>query len=95
MGRTTVLIILHGSKQPVLGASTRRPILVYQAANFEEVLRRRQPDGIFTILDDQLSISAVGSYREVEDARPLGTGILVEDYPVMQGDHSGEYSLPL
>ena len=113
MGRTTVLITLHGSKHQVLGASARRPILVYQAANFEEVLRRihhlgtpvnkgegylaavRQPDGIFPILDDQLSISAVGSYREVEDARPLGTGILVEDYPVMQGDHSGEYSLPL
>ena len=40
MGRTTVRIILHGSKQPVLGASTRRPILVYQAANSEEELRR-------------------------------------------------------
>src|SRR5829696_7901973 len=40
MGRTTVLIILHGSNQPVLGASTRRPILVYQAANSEEELRR-------------------------------------------------------
>jgi hypothetical protein len=35
MGRTTVRIILQGSKQPVLGASTRRPILVYQAANSE------------------------------------------------------------
>jgi hypothetical protein len=42
----------------------------------------RRPDGILPILDDQLSISAVGSYREDEDARPLGTGILVEDYPV-------------
>ena len=41
----------------------------------------RRPDGIFPILDDQLWISAVGSYREDEDARPLGTGILVEDYP--------------
>src|SRR5215210_9258471 len=40
MGRTTVLIILHGSKQPALGASTRRPILVYQAATSEEELRR-------------------------------------------------------
>jgi hypothetical protein len=40
MGRTTVLIILHGSKQPVLGASARRPILVYQAATSEEELRR-------------------------------------------------------
>jgi hypothetical protein len=40
MGRTTVLIILHGSKQPVLGASTRRPILVYQAATSEEELLR-------------------------------------------------------
>jgi hypothetical protein len=40
MGRTTVRIILHGSKQPVLGALTRRPILVYQAANSEEELRR-------------------------------------------------------
>ena len=55
----------------------------------------RRPDGIFPILDNQLSISAVGSYREDEDARPPGTGILVEDYPVMQGQHSGEYSLPL
>src|SRR5215211_6020388 len=54
----------------------------------------RRPYGILPILDDQLSISAVGSYREDEDARPLGTGILVEDYPVMQGDHSGEYSFP-
>jgi hypothetical protein len=40
MGRTTVLIILHGSKHPVLGASTRRTILVYQAANSEEELLR-------------------------------------------------------
>ena len=55
----------------------------------------RRSDGIFPILDDQLSISAVGSYREDEDARPLGTGVLVEDYPVTQGDHSGAYSLPL
>ena len=55
----------------------------------------RRPDGIFPILEDQLSISAVRSYREDEDARPLGTGILVEDYPVKQGDHSQEYSLPL
>ena len=55
----------------------------------------RRPDGIFPILDDQLSISVVGSYHEDEDARPLGTGILVEDYPVKQGDHSQEYSLPL
>jgi hypothetical protein len=40
MGRTTVLIILHGSKDPVLGASARRPILVYQAATSEEELLR-------------------------------------------------------
>jgi hypothetical protein len=45
----------------------------------------RRPDGIFPILDDQLSSSAVGSYREDEDARPLGTGILVEDYPADAG----------
>ena len=38
MGRTTVLITLHGSKHPVLGASARRPILVYQAATSEEEL---------------------------------------------------------
>jgi hypothetical protein len=36
MGRTTVLITLRGSKHPVLGASARRLILVYQAANSEE-----------------------------------------------------------
>jgi hypothetical protein len=36
MGRTTVLVTLHGSKHPVLGASARRPILVYQAATSEE-----------------------------------------------------------
>jgi hypothetical protein len=42
----------------------------------------RRADGNFPILDAQLSISAVGSYREGEDARPLGTGILVEGYPV-------------
>ena len=40
MGRTTVLITLHGSKHPVLGASARRPILVYQAATSEEELLR-------------------------------------------------------
>jgi hypothetical protein len=40
MGRTTVLITLHGSEQTVLGASARRPILVYQAANSEEELLR-------------------------------------------------------
>jgi hypothetical protein len=40
MGRTTVLITLHGSKHPVLGASARRPILVYQAATPEEELLR-------------------------------------------------------
>jgi hypothetical protein len=40
MGRTTVLITLHDSKHPVLGASARRPILVYQAAtSVEEILR--------------------------------------------------------
>jgi len=55
----------------------------------------RRPDAIFPILDDQLSICVVGSYREDEDARPLGRGVLVEDYSVTQGDHSGEYSLPL
>jgi hypothetical protein len=42
MGRTTVLITLHGSKHQVLGASARRPILVYQAAPSEEELRRIQ-----------------------------------------------------
>jgi hypothetical protein len=40
MGRTTALIILHGSKHSVLGASARRPILVYQAATSEGELRR-------------------------------------------------------
>jgi hypothetical protein len=40
MGRTTVPIILHGSKHSVLGASARRPILVYQAATSEGELRR-------------------------------------------------------
>ena len=40
MGRTTVLITHHGSKHPVLGASARRPILVYQAATSEEELLR-------------------------------------------------------
>jgi hypothetical protein len=40
MGRTTVLIILHGSKHSVLGASARRPILVYQAATSELELPR-------------------------------------------------------
>jgi hypothetical protein len=42
MGRTTVLITLHGSKHQVLGASARRPILVYQAAPSEEELLRIQ-----------------------------------------------------
>jgi hypothetical protein len=40
MGRTTVLITLHGSKHQVLGASARRPILVYQAVTSEEELLR-------------------------------------------------------
>jgi hypothetical protein len=40
MGRTTVLITLHGSEQTVLDASARRPILVYQAATSEEELPR-------------------------------------------------------
>jgi hypothetical protein len=40
MGRTAVLITHHGSKHPVLGASARRPILVYQAATSEEELLR-------------------------------------------------------
>jgi hypothetical protein len=40
MGGTTVLITLHGSKHQVLGASARRPILVYQAATSEEELLR-------------------------------------------------------
>jgi hypothetical protein len=40
MGSTTVLITLHGSKHLVLGASARRPILVYQAATSEERLLR-------------------------------------------------------
>jgi hypothetical protein len=40
MGNTTVLITLHGSKHLVLGASARRPILVYQAATSEERLPR-------------------------------------------------------
>jgi hypothetical protein len=35
MGRKTALIILHGSKHSVLGASARRPILVYKAATSE------------------------------------------------------------
>src|SRR5215217_2359397 len=43
----------------------------------------RRPDGIFPILDDQLSIRAVRFYRE--DAHPLGGGILVEDYPITAG----------
>jgi hypothetical protein len=44
MGRTTVLITLHASEQPVLGASARRPILVYQTATSEEELpRKHQP----------------------------------------------------
>ena len=42
-----------------------------------------RPDGIFPILNDQLSIRAVGFYRE--DAQTLGAGILVEDYPVAVG----------
>jgi hypothetical protein len=40
MGRTTVLMTLHDSKHQVLGASARRPILVYQAATSEEELLR-------------------------------------------------------
>jgi hypothetical protein len=42
MGRTTVLLTLHGSKHQILGASARRPILVYQAATSEEELLRIQ-----------------------------------------------------
>src|SRR5215212_11060750 len=40
MGRKTALIILHGSKHSVLGASARRPVLVYKAATSEGKLRR-------------------------------------------------------
>ena len=40
MGRKTALIILHGSKHSVSGASARRPILVYKAATSEGALRR-------------------------------------------------------
>ncbi len=36
----TALIILHGSKHLVLGASARRPILVYKVATSQGELRR-------------------------------------------------------
>ena len=40
MARKTVLLILHGSKHSVLGASARRPILGYKVATSEWELRR-------------------------------------------------------
>src|SRR5215212_9956435 len=44
MGRKAALMILHCSKHSVLGASARRPILVYKAATSEgEVLRITLP----------------------------------------------------
>src|SRR5215212_914063 len=44
LGRKAALMILHGSKHPVSGASARRPILVYKAATYEgELLRITLP----------------------------------------------------
>ena len=44
LGRKAALMIFHGSKHPVSGASARRPILVYKAATYEgELLRITLP----------------------------------------------------
>jgi hypothetical protein len=66
MGRTTVPITFHGSKHPVLGASTRRPILVYQAATSEGELRRIPLPKLSEKRSERAFEGGFGRYEEAE-----------------------------